>query len=319
MGATEDALEELNKAIEKKELDEQTKICESITNPLYHYTSAEGLKGIIEKKHFYMTDYLHMNDPGEVAFGIKIVKKILGELKESDNEFYKALCTSADCQFSNERLGNLFCYYITSFSRHPNDLMQWRLYGGNGCGFSLGVAPEWFSSPEINIGDDRSDEITFTRDMIYVDDSVDDAAYKDIRKKICDYIELFNKNLEKTKSLTNEVCLEIVNRLIAQLLWISLRIKHKAYEQEQEVRLICFKKKDSSKSRIKIRTRAGALVPYIEHQLDTQKSGNIKKIFIGPAASEFAKDSVVSLLESNNVPILNEMIEKSVLPYRVTQ
>jgi len=37
-----------------------------IKTPLYHYTDANGLKGIIENDEIWFTDYRYLNDPSEL-------------------------------------------------------------------------------------------------------------------------------------------------------------------------------------------------------------------------------------------------------------
>ena len=44
---------------------------------LYHYTSADGLKSIIENKTIRFSDYRFLNDIDELEYGKKIFKQIL--------------------------------------------------------------------------------------------------------------------------------------------------------------------------------------------------------------------------------------------------
>jgi hypothetical protein len=48
-----------------------------ITQPLYHYTDATGLKGIVEKKEIWFTSHRYMNDPSEISFGIDAAHKAI--------------------------------------------------------------------------------------------------------------------------------------------------------------------------------------------------------------------------------------------------
>ena len=43
-----------------------------IDMPLYHYTDARGLEGIIKSGTIWFTDYRHMNDPSELVHGIDL-------------------------------------------------------------------------------------------------------------------------------------------------------------------------------------------------------------------------------------------------------
>ena len=43
---------------------------DAITAPLYHYTDARGLEGIITAQQVWFTHYQHLNDPSEMEFGL---------------------------------------------------------------------------------------------------------------------------------------------------------------------------------------------------------------------------------------------------------
>ena len=43
----------------------------TVAAPLYHYTNAAGLTGILNNQQFWFTSYLHLNDPSELRFGIE--------------------------------------------------------------------------------------------------------------------------------------------------------------------------------------------------------------------------------------------------------
>ena len=43
---------------------------------IWHYTSANALKAIVEKKELWLTDWRYMNDRTEVGFGIRIVSAL---------------------------------------------------------------------------------------------------------------------------------------------------------------------------------------------------------------------------------------------------
>jgi hypothetical protein len=42
---------------------------DTVTVPLYHYTDARGLEGIITAQQIWFTHYEHLNDPSELEFG----------------------------------------------------------------------------------------------------------------------------------------------------------------------------------------------------------------------------------------------------------
>ena len=55
-------------------------IADKIVRPLYHYTDADGLKGIVENEEIWLTSVLHLNDPSEVNYGIDAARQDLNAL-----------------------------------------------------------------------------------------------------------------------------------------------------------------------------------------------------------------------------------------------
>src|ERR1022692_1876297 len=46
---------------------------------LYHYTSAEGLKGIIEKNELWATSAYYLNDSAEMFYGYNVLREVLNQ------------------------------------------------------------------------------------------------------------------------------------------------------------------------------------------------------------------------------------------------
>src|SRR5437868_12026730 len=46
---------------------------------LFHYTTAEGLKGIIEKNELWATSAYFLNDSTEITYGCGLLKEVLDE------------------------------------------------------------------------------------------------------------------------------------------------------------------------------------------------------------------------------------------------
>ena len=109
---------------------------------LYHYTSIDAFKGIIDNKHLRMTRYDQMNDTSELSFGLKMFVQYVEDYRCSSEE-QDILKKNILQMLSICRDYNLF---ITSFSEQKNDLSQWRAYTPNG-GVTIG-----FSTKELGRG-----------------------------------------------------------------------------------------------------------------------------------------------------------------------
>ena len=120
-----------------------------ITQPLYHYTNAAGLRGIIESQKLWFTSYQHLNDPSELTHGMNVVHQLLSEIGGGAGDgLVKMFCDMVDNLFQHGNFAHVFGFYIASLSRADNDLGQWRAYADNGRGFALGLAPHLFEAIE---------------------------------------------------------------------------------------------------------------------------------------------------------------------------
>jgi hypothetical protein len=114
-----------------------------ITQPLYHYTDATGLKGIIEKKEIGFTSHRYMNDPSEISFGIDAAHEAIKRVPAYGlaQIFLDTLADALNVQAITQDLE----YFLAGFSYARDDLGQWRAYGCNGRGFALGLSPKLFA------------------------------------------------------------------------------------------------------------------------------------------------------------------------------
>src|ERR1700690_3079448 len=96
----------------------------AVTTPLYHYTDARGLEGIIRAQQVWLTHYQHLNDPSEMEFGMSVAKKTLAEVGTAHGQKVKIFCNMVADLLSNENLLNAIDFYIGSFSRNGDDLRQ---------------------------------------------------------------------------------------------------------------------------------------------------------------------------------------------------
>jgi len=99
---------------------------------VYHYTSAEGISGIIDKHEIWMSNTAFMNDTTE----LKELEKATG-IKDSDftNDAVKEEWRGRGPQAGSYERNQ---YYMASFSRKKDSLEQWRAYGNFCIGFDAG-------------------------------------------------------------------------------------------------------------------------------------------------------------------------------------
>ena len=106
---------------------------------IYHYTSADGLLGILKSNHLRMTNVMFLNDSRELSHGLDVLfDQVIQPISQLGND-YKAssdgLMTVLDAFI--EQLKESCPFYTASFCRNGDKLRQWTSYCPNG-GYSIG-------------------------------------------------------------------------------------------------------------------------------------------------------------------------------------
>lgn len=113
---------------------------------IYHYTTPYGFEGILRQNAIRATSIATLNDSDELIFAASIFKSELDHQRGiSKSPRFKALLTSILARFESRISTEFSSKFVTSFSLDPDDLSQWRGYGGDEGGFSLGLKPNLVS------------------------------------------------------------------------------------------------------------------------------------------------------------------------------
>ncbi len=280
--------------------------------PLYHYTNAAGLLGILQHEQVWLTSIFHMNDPSELAYGIELaLDELRKEAKARNNRFVTAMAQNLEHVLVH-RIGEAFGFFVASFSFKQDDLGQWRAYGDNGFGFALGMSARLFHPVEKASA--APNEKTFVARVVYGEPKIRRRQREVIRKAFdaligCQGLMNAHTGPRFLESLATE--------LSVGLLWNSLTSKHLAYSHEEEVRLIIVNGVHVLRTFIDTRTRGPSLVPFVRVPMPVRQRGSIAKIMIGPSAAVEAEDATHKLFGRFGIRSTG-LVQKSDIPYRPT-
>ena len=261
-----------------------------------------------------------MNDPTEYQYGYyllanKLLPQIEKDLRIKDNSLKLSRIWSNNNETKKNPAiwhdflikDNMEKYqipFVISFSKQQDFLPMWNTYANSGNGIALGFNHyEWSFTPDIK--NDYKVEVfrkLHAKDVDYGE--IGEIPYKVI-------LDLYKNYYKKVSAM--EDYQERFNYMIQQLstfsVIVSPYIKHKAYQYEQEVRLIKFK---NDLKDVKYRcNEKGHIIPYIEIPI---KKEYLAKIIIGPCA-DF--ESVCRTLKSELLQLrIDVPIIKSAVPYR---
>lgn len=230
---------------------------------LFHYTSPAGLLGIAESKSIWATNVAYMNDLKETAHAGTVAELALTNRLESRP--YKGRYSDEE----RELLTKMAAVpqtpwpfvYVSSLTEERDLLSQWRAYCPATGGFSLGFPTPFLKSAAAAQG--------FVLCPCVYDH---DEQYRLVGEVVDVHVESFRSFLA-SGPLENpdEEIKRRADNFQRELLYISPVLKHKAFSEEKEWRLIGFRW--SHAPDIRFRIQRGAIVPYLQFSLDTAPDG----------------------------------------------
>lgn len=261
-------------------------------DPLYHYTSPHGLKGIVENGTIWASNIHFLNDAAEYSHALELLEKVIRRLDYESNFPGELLGTLHE---RAERTRNVHVY-VFSLSERGNLLSQWRAYCPETGGYSLGFDPQLLTLP-LDVSDFRLAR------CVYAEQQQESL----IREAIAYCIE---NAPDQVHGESNPVGW-MFGKLFPQLAPI---LKNSSFSEEKEWRLIT---RPISIHDDRVRHREGntTLIPYLEINV-TREEGEfpIEHIFIGPSPHpDLASLSVTSLVTANDV---STSTTPSKIPYR---
>lgn len=277
---------------------------------LYHYTSGQGLFGIINSGELYCSNVNFLNDPSEKSYFKDLLFITFKEIPECE-KIYSTLFNNS----FQKSVVSPFDTFIASFSKNEDSLSMWNYYA-KGNGYNIGLDID--SIIEQNKGTNLSIQKI---ELIYDQQK----QLNDIKQFIlghkanCDKYEDLNERLRTEKdfneysklSLEQNYLIEDFNGGIYKL---GLGFKHTAYEREQEVRLIVSEDEIEQKTtKFKISDN-GVFVEYIPIKLNLK--GNIKSITIHPLNGQLHLEGTKKFIASQYFATKIE-IKVSTIPLRL--
>lgn len=288
-----------------KELD----VANEVREPLYHYTNMGGLIGIVSNEQMWFTSIFHLNDPSELGYGVEMALDILREHGERGDAAVRAFCAWASHVLVKAG-GEIFDFYVASFSKAGNDLGQWRAYADNGRGVAIGLSPKLFAvvADQSTLG---AADKTMAAHVIY-DRAV---CQRNFTEAIQEATAIIGRGqAHATSKLEREEFGKSVARELAvPLFTYAITCKDKAYAHERETRLLLVNDRAELDPIIDFRTRGANLVPYVRSTMRVRAPGAITKIMVGPAADDLAEHAVQSLLRRHKLP--PDIVQTSEIPY----
>jgi hypothetical protein len=258
--------------------------------PLYHYTGIGSLLGISRTKSLWASNVYYMNDSKEVIHACDVLNGVLESLQifdpnEPEEDFLRQLKDWGE-SFRRETY-NLFVF---SLSEEPSLLSQWRSYTPHGKGVSIGLSPETLKRL-LQHGNVRLAK------CIYEKGEQEDLLYSLIGMMLTTFKQK-QPEIDITKAHPSQCYHPFLEEFRGDFLQVLSIIKHGAFREEKEWRLISSYYPNYTLPDIKFREGASMLVPYLELPLGENKP-YFQEIILGPSPHERLSLSALSMFLSN--------------------
>jgi hypothetical protein len=248
---------------------------------LYHYTSLAGLDGITTSRSVWATAAQYMNDSKELTLALEIAHRQLdGAYHGESIEGKKRLL-----EYLRDQLQRMehFEVCIFALSSRGDLLSQWRGYCPPNGGYSIGFAAEDMRMVVATQG-------AFLAPCIY-DIDVHEVLVKDALRPLLQRLpgempqddKMFREEAEKWSPL-----------LFEQLTLIAPLIKHYAFEEEQEWRVIWVPGR-LNVLELNYRVGRGTFIPYADVSLEHKgRKVSVQEIVVGPMRNQYAAINALS-------------------------
>lgn len=270
---------------------------------LYHYTTQQGILGIIDKKELWATHTQYLNDSREFHHAIGLVKEELRDLKLNPSYREKGAFLN-DMEKALAGFGTMnVC--VCSFSEQGDLLSQWRAYGGGASGFAIGFSGAFLRSV--------SDRLNFWLVPVLYDETEQRELVRTLLEDVL--AENLLRRADAKDQDDNRPHLPLGGNLLAYLNRYAPILKHKSFSEEHEWRIIS-RPLMCSNERFGYRPGASMLIPYFRIALSSEEQPfDAEKIIVGPTPHpQQSSQSLKSLLVRHDLQ--KTAVRNSEVPYR---
>jgi hypothetical protein len=260
-----------------------------------HYTTLDGLKGIIQSGCLWASNASFLNDKAELLHALGVSRVVIKQLTSKKN--FEAWMPELEGVFEEFATKGIPDTYVTCFCDTDDNLSQWRGYGGSAQGISLN-----FNRVKMVERLKRERAVLFK--VSYTKHSTAQKISAALIKELEDIAEL-DDLIGLSPDQRSEQLKDRVSKLLP-------RFKHLGFADEREWRFVT--QKAVTPDSLCFRVSNNKLVPYIEIGKAKEKMP-ITSARVGPGPDqELTAQSVKVFLISNgyDVPVYS-----SDIPFRV--
>ncbi|MEQ1794242.1 MAG: DUF2971 domain-containing protein [Nitrospira sp.] len=275
---------------------------------LYHYTSLDGVRGIVDTGSLRATEIRYFSDAAEMKHA---VDRLIPEIwfREGFGRSNPKLLSQLR-EWLSHRLIAGHMLYVGCFTSNGNLLSQWRSYCPKAKGVSLGFDQTKLSAAA-------------TRQHWRVGKCIYDPEEQEvIVTKILDEIERLaekrGENTDPSKRHPSNAFHDIFEEIETDLLHMAALLKHPAFHEEQEWRLVSPVVTNYVEASIEYREGSSMLVPFMNFRLPEASDRRIdmEHVILGPTPNPNISMESLSNYLSKNGASPRQGLAYCQIPYR---
>lgn len=280
---------------------------------IYHYTSSEATKSILENRKLRFVDRYYLNDYSEGRYSIELAFEHLNKLIKNQ-EFYEIIKEELNNRMKKLQ-NNLFFVYQCSFSTNKDSLSLWNYYARDNSikGYNLKFRSDKLKeSISENFNGANANNI-YAGKVIYKKDK-QLQIIRNILKQFEDYYENYYKNNKSSVDLKT-IAHYTVEKIFEQ--GVFFKKECFAVEEEYRIALILYGSKGvirPTKEKLEFMERNGQYIPYVNRNFDIE---TLEGIRMSPTLNEKeTRESLYSVCKIYYPKLNKENIKKSEIPVR---
>jgi hypothetical protein len=197
-----------------------------------------------------------MNDPREMHHAIDVLESLvtndhfIGTLSAKEAPGFIVSAIRRDAALRG------FPMFVAAFSKHPDRLSQWRGYGDGGRGYALGF--------RLKLGAEKpfggSADVALSSPLSAVRCIYNKKQQAKALDPFVDMFRKLDKCLASSSRPHGETVKAVARHFLRLAVYYEVVLKHPAYDEEAEVRVVCLGVKDTV---VSFRDPPGPPVPYV--------------------------------------------------------
>jgi hypothetical protein len=233
---------------------------------VYHYTTGDGLIGILQRKCFRATHFAFQNDRSEWMHAVAVAEEWAESLDEPLRGFVMESCRRA----RKSQLPPLpLVPHVTCFSEVDDSLSQWRAYSEDADGYAIGL--------DLNAWSDRQAASSRWQIVSMIYERSTQQQY--LNEGLAKMWEIVQGGSDEDKQ-------QGVHHASSLLFRLAASYKHHTFHEEREWRLLAWVPTHTiGESALAFRSTKYGIAPYIELRFDNEANCPIRKIVLGPKSN----------------------------------